>query len=210
MLQKLTPLRIAGIAVAALWPFAFRPMAHLLPVPVISRIMVSDVVVLIILLSIMNAEHVSLRDVGLRPSWKDPLWAIALCVAGLLLYPLIQHFLPSTGSELAKMLGPINLLVGIPFVLIVGVTEELTFRGYLIGVFSSNVGKVAAFVISTLIFGFAHATSYGFNATLLAPLALGALIGGFYVWQRNLIACILGHALIDYVGIVLLSSSHAR
>ncbi len=174
--------------------------------------MLLDGVVLFAILLVMNAEPINLKDIGLRwPSWKDELWAIGVAFIGLLLSGTIQQFFPTTGKSLVSALGPINVLVAIPFVLIVGLTEELIFRGYLIGVVSSNVGKVFAFFMSTLVFGFAHVTGYGLNATLLAPLTVGALFAGFYVWRRNLCACILGHALIDYVGIVLLlSSPHAR
>ena len=211
MMRNLTPLRVGGIALALLWPFVLRPLAHLLPLAVIPRTMLLDVVVLGIMLLILRAERIDVRAIGLRrPSWQDSLWAIGIAIVGLVFYVLFQHFLPGTGSQLSSILSGINLLVAIPFVLIVGVTEELTFRGYLIGVAASNVGLPVAFVVSTLVFGFAHATVYGLNATLLAPLVLGAVLAGFYVWRRNLTACILGHALIDYIGLVSLAAAHAH
>ena len=158
----------------------------------------------------MRAERITFDEVGLRwPSWKDALWAIGLALVSLVVSSALQLLFPLAGPSLANTIGSINVLVAISFVLIVAFAEELTFRGYLIGVFSSNIGRAAAFFLSTCVFGLAHARTFGFNGTLLAPLVVGALFAGFYVWRRNLTACVMGHALIDYLGVMLISSAHA-
>ena len=124
-MRNLTPLRVGGIALALLWPFVLRPLAHLLPLAVVPRTMLLDVVVSGIMLLILRAERIDVRAIGLRwPSWWDPLWAIGIAIVGLMFEIVLQRFLPGTGSQLGSVLSGINPIVAIPFVLIVGVTED--------------------------------------------------------------------------------------
>ena len=202
MTQKITPLRAVGIAVALLWPFALRPLMPLLSAPLAA---LRDVVVLLVLFFIMNRERISLRDIGLHwPSWKDALWGAALGAAAVLLAVAVQLVVPPQPStQVQSALSSVNWITGIPLFIVVGLTEELASRGYLIGVASSNVGKPIAFAVSTIVFALGHTPSYGLNASLLSPLACGALQAGFYLWRRNLTACVIGHALSDYVSLAL-------
>jgi membrane protease YdiL (CAAX protease family) len=51
------------------------------------------------------------------------------------------------------------------------------------------------------IFAVAHWT--GGAANILIALVLGAILAGFYLWRRDLVANMIGHFLVDFVGNVL-------
>lgn len=84
-----------------------------------------------------------------------------------------------------------------------GVTEEIMFRGYPIERLHELTGSLwLAALIPLFVFTLAHLGSWSWGH--LAGVALGgALLSGLYLWQRDLIACMIAHALIDSVLIFL-------
>jgi len=53
-------------------------------------------------------------------------------------------------------------------------------------------------VIPLAIFGVAHWT--GGWANILIALALGVILSVFYVWRRDLVANMIAHFLVDFIG----------
>jgi len=83
-----------------------------------------------------------------------------------------------------------------------GAVEELFYRGYAIERLQAlGLNRYAAAAIPLLIFGVGHWT--GGWANILIALSLGAILAGFYLWRRDLLANIIGHFLVDFVANVL-------
>ena len=92
---------------------------------------------------------------------------------------------------------PVWLLVFIIFR--AGVVEELFYRGYAIERLESlGLNRFWAVVIPLTIFGVGHWT--GGWANILIALVLGVILSVFYVWRRDLVANMIAHFLVDFIG----------
>lgn len=84
-----------------------------------------------------------------------------------------------------------------------GITEEILFRGYPIERLHELTGSLwLAALIPLAVFTLAHLGSWSWKHLIGVGLA-GTLLTGLYLWQRDLIACMIAHALIDSVLIFL-------
>jgi membrane protease YdiL (CAAX protease family) len=104
-----------------------------------------------------------------------------------------------------------SLAVLLPTVLVVGIYEEILFRGFFLGRLRTALGdgrEGHAIGISAALFGFAHLYQgpLGVVQTAVAGLVLGALA----VRSGSIVACIGAHVVIDVVGVVLLHALRAR
>ena len=88
-------------------------------------------------------------------------------------------------------------------VLVAGTVEELLYRGFAIDRLAQLVGSdwLAVALVSAL-FGLAHVPSWGW-APALTTMFSGIVLAVFYLWHRDIVANILAHIVIDFVGIVL-------
>jgi membrane protease YdiL (CAAX protease family) len=98
----------------------------------------------------------------------------------------LRWLLPGSAAELANFRG---------LAVTAGVCEEILFRGWLMAFLVPFTGVAGAVVVSSLLFGLAHAYQ-GVGGTIKAGV-LGALMAGMYVLTGSLLAPILVHALID-------------
>ena len=87
-------------------------------------------------------------------------------------------------------------------VLTAGVTEEIVFRGYGIGVGQTVIGGTGAAVcLSLLVFVAAH-FRWGVSH-LLSVLWAGTILSLLFALTNSLLACIVAHLTVDAVGILL-------
>ncbi len=87
-------------------------------------------------------------------------------------------------------------------VLRAGVVEELFFRGYAIERLESiGCGRVPSAGIPLAIFAATHWT--GGIPSIIIALVVGLVLTLFYLWRRDLVANMIGHALSDFLGLVL-------
>lgn len=94
------------------------------------------------------------------------------------------------------------ILAGI-LVVVVAISEETIFRGYLILRFKSVTGSAAwAVVISTIIFSAGH--GYEGTGGVIIVGIMGAVFALIYLWRKNLAAPIVMHFIQDFIAIVLL------
>jgi uncharacterized protein len=83
-----------------------------------------------------------------------------------------------------------------------GIVEELFFRGYAIERLESiGCSRIVSAAIPLALFAATHWTG-GIENVILA-FVLGAVVTGFYVWKRDLVANMIGHGLSDFIGLVL-------
>ena len=88
-----------------------------------------------------------------------------------------------------------------------GFAEETFYRGYAIERLSSLTGNYWwGGLISLVIFTLAHLPSWGWGPIpiFLISSTLGTL---FYIWRRDLLACIIAHAVTDSVGLIVIVSA---
>lgn len=110
----------------------------------------------------------------------------------------------------------LNMLLLFPLaeLLLVGMAEEMMFRGVLFGVTERALGSKLAIAISSLVFSLAHLPNDGFSVLAIAGLvAYGVLQAALYMRTRRLWICIGTHIGWNYcVGQVFSStvSGHAE
>lgn len=82
-------------------------------------------------------------------------------------------------------------------VLTAGITEEILFRGYPIERLLELSGSLwLAGLIPLIVFTLAHLGGWSWSH-LAGVLFAGGLLTGLYLWQRDLVACMIAHVLID-------------
>jgi membrane protease YdiL (CAAX protease family) len=162
---------------------------------------------LAILAIVLLLERQPLSSIHLQwPTWKQTGWSIIFWVLGLCSF--------AVSSQLVRILGlgtinisvfarvPLSLRLVIP--LTAGVCEELLFRGYVIERVRMLTGSIwLGAVISLIGFTVAHLAGFG----LAGAIQIGVwaiVVTLLYVWQRNVVACMLMHALNDAYAYVLI------
>ena len=159
---------------------------------------------IVLLIIVRRGERLPLTSIGVGTSrwWKSILWGLAIAlVCGLVggLLAALTGYGHGPGSAAFEKL-PLWLITLI--VLRAGVVEELFYRGYAIERLQAvGLTPVLAAGIPLIIFALGHWT--GGAANILIALALGAILSGFYLWRRDLVANMIGHGLVDFVANVL-------
>jgi len=157
-----------------------------------------------LLVIIRRGEHLSLRSIGLGTArwWASILWGVVIAVVsatavGGLAY--LTGYGHGPGSAAFEKL-PLWLIALIVFR--AGVVEELFYRGYAIERLRMiGLGRFWSITIPLVIFSVGHLS--GGAANVLIALAAGAIMTGFYLWRRDLVANMIGHGLVDFVANVL-------
>jgi len=157
-----------------------------------------------LLIIVRRGERLPLSSVGIGTSTlgSSILWGIVLtfvCAAVGFGIAVATHFHGGrSGESLAKLpLWLVSLIV-----VRAGVIEELFYRGYAIERLQAlGLRKYWAAMIPLVIFAVGH-WSGGWPNIVIA-LVLGAILAGFYLWRRDLIANIIAHFMVDFISVVL-------
>jgi membrane protease YdiL (CAAX protease family) len=145
--------------------------------------------------------------------WQDILIGVVLfgplTLATSYLDQLLQSIgfsAPSTPLPATSAAGGIGeMLLGVILVVIVAISEETIFRGYLILRFGSITASAFwAVVLSSLVFSLGH--GYEGSSGVITVGVMGAVFAVVFLWRRSLVAPIVMHFLQDFIGIVLLPS----
>jgi uncharacterized protein len=159
--------------------------------------------VIALLVIIRRGERLPLTSVGIGtcPWWKSILWGLAITIiCALVAFGIVRatHYSGADNPTVAAFSKlPVWLLVFIIFR--AGVVEELFYRGYAIERLESlGLNRFWAVVIPLTIFGVGHWTSGWAN--IVIALALGVILSVFYVWRRDLVANMIAHFLVDFIG----------
>jgi len=148
-------------------------------------------------------------EFGLRGlGWRDGLAALGGLVVAFLASGIASHMvaLTSNATDLQKLAAvPVGWRVAL--VLTAAICEEFMYRGFGIEELTFLIGsRWMAAVLSLVLFTVSHVSLYGLSAALVIPGAVGAVLTGLYLWRRNLPSCILMHAIIDGIFVVLVPS----
>jgi len=152
-------------------------------------IWISAVALLVI---VGRGEHLSFRSIGLGTSrwWVSILWGLVIAVVSAAIVGALAYLTGyghGPGSAAFEKL-PLWLITLIVFR--AGVVEELFYRGY-------AIERLQSVTIPLVIFSLGHWS--GGAANILIALAAGAVLTGFYLWRRDLVANMIGHWLVDFV-----------
>jgi CAAX protease family protein len=143
----------------------------------------------------------SWREIGLGVALFLPFTLGAgLLERGLLAAGFSTPATPLPASLTAK--GIPELLLAALLVLVVAVSEEIIFRGYLIlrlrGVSGNTFGSI---LVAALIFSLGH--GYEGSAGVVTVGFMGLFFALVYLWRGSLVAPVVIHFLQDFTGIVL-------
>lgn len=129
---------------------------------------------------------------------RDWPWVVVGVVAGLLLSGLRSMISGPDSTAASVLLSEFPLTVQIGVLLIVAITEEIIFRGYVIERLYALTGRLLASAGIALVYFLAlHIPAEGWE-TVLSVTSLGAIaLTLLYIETRNLGACVCLHFLIN-------------
>lgn len=156
---------------------------------------------IVLLIIVRRAEKLPFSSIGLGKSkWrKSILWSLLLTTGCLLVGIVLIHLTGYGHGPGASAFEKLPLWLVMLIVIRAGVVEELFYRGYAIERLEAlGFGRVWAVAIPLVIFSIGHWT--GGWANIVIALALGGILSGFYLWRRDLVANMIGHGLVDFIG----------
>ena len=163
-----------------------------------------------LLIYIRRVEGLSLQSVGLGTSvwWKSIAWGVVLTIVCGGAAGMIVHATKFTGGPNAHDLERLPLWLVVTIVFRAGFVEELFYRGFSIERLSSmGWPRPAAALLPLTVFSLLHYT--GGPVNILIAFVLGAILAAFYLWRRDLVANIIAHFLVDFVGNVVPRLMHS-
>jgi len=178
------------------------------PTPTFASALIKEagmwLVAVVLVVIIRVGEGLPLTSIGLGTArWgKSILWGLLLGVVCLLIAGGLVALTGYTGGESGKALGQLPTWLISLIVLRAGVVEELCYRGYAIErLHALGLPRSLAAGVPLLIFGVGHWT--GGWANIVIALVLGGILALFFVWRRDLVANMIGHWFVDFMGNVL-------
>jgi membrane protease YdiL (CAAX protease family) len=149
-------------------------------------------------------------ELGIRwLRWRDVLACLAGVIVAFALSGAASRFvvMPSSVSDLRK-LAAVPLELRIVVVLTAAICEEFIYRGFGIEELAYLTGKRwLAGLLSLVLFTVSHAGLYGRSVALIIPGLVGAVLTGLYLWRRNLLSCMLMHAIMDGILVVVIPAA---
>ena len=161
-------------------------------------------VALALIVIIKVGEGLPLSSIGFSAArlGKSILWGFLLGIVCLLVAGGLVALTGYTGGETGKSFEKLPTWLLSLIVLRAGVVEELCYRGYAIErLHALGLPRGLAAGVPLIIFGVGHWT--GGWANIVIALALGAILALYFIWRRDLIANMIGHWFVDFVGNVL-------
>jgi membrane protease YdiL (CAAX protease family) len=178
------------------------------PVAIVIREATIFALVGLLLWLVVAREKQPLGSIGLAPLplWRSLLWGLActlLLALGVAVALGLIQLLDLHQDAGAARISPSVWLTTL-IVIRAGIAEEVFFRGYAMTRIETLTGsRWAAAIVPLGLFALFH-FRLGISGILIA-LVLGAVLTGFFLWKRNLVANMLAHFLIDFVPNVLLA-----
>ncbi len=96
--------------------------------------------------------------------------------------------------------GTAEYVLAFVLVVVVALTEETIFRGYLIGRFRLVMNRTPAALLAASVFSLGH----GYEGTAGAATVgvIGLIFAAIYYWRKSLVAPMVMHFLLDGLGII--------
>ena len=157
-----------------------------------------------------NEEAFQSIGLTLRNGWKEAIIGAVLFVPLALFMGLIGRLIRAAGlsvpQETPSFLVPSGggqITIAFLFLIVVAVSEEVIFRGYLIRRFTAVTrNPVVALLLSSVVFAMGH--GYERSGGAIGVGILGLIFGTVYLWRGSLIAPMVMHFIQDFIGIILI------
>jgi len=152
-----------------------------------------------VLAIVLLMERLPLSSIGVvRPKWIDVFLAVVLCGVGQEVDRWLQSAVLGHLSGIS-IRGDAPPILEWSSIIAASVTEELVYRGYFISRISTLTNRpLLAVLFSCTLFGFWHFPLWGARGVVSAGV-WGILVTLFFLWQRDLPACMIMHFLTDIV-----------
>jgi len=149
------------------------------------------------------------------PTWGGVGWAVLVVVVVFAAFGVSLQGQRKSGKQSQSQLVHYQALLNLSFwhrcfiVITAGVTEEVLYRAYAVGVGQLLLGSVwAAGVISVAAFTLAHYKwGVAHMVSVLVPAVAFTLL---FVFTRNVWLCIIAHAIVDGVGFLAMPAAARR
>lgn len=178
-------------------------------------IILVDLIALVVVHRALRAEGRSLADLFRPWRWADLAWGLLMFVivmigfvavsfaANLIVY---QGAPPASGLPLPQIPLWFGLLALIVMPLTVAVSEEAVYRGYAQPRLGRRWGTAVSLLVVAFVFGLQH---IGFSLTdpsavlarVIATFLAGIMFGLLWLWLRRITPLVIGHWLLDVVGL---------
>lgn len=209
--RRLSPFTWLGLAIALFGMIVVRhAVLYFSPTLTVSAAIWSEslmwVCIVAVCLIIRRGEKLPFSSVGLGTSrWSKSLgWGVVLTVGIIVfgsiadLIAVLTHYQP---NEFARQLTRLPVWLLTLTCVRAGVGEELFYRGYAIERLQAlGLSRFWAAAIPILIFSVGHWTSGWQN--VVTAFIVGSVLAAFYLWRRDLLANMIAHFLVDFIGVV--------
>ena len=162
---------------------------------------------------IRTRERLPLSSIGIGPAGigRSLAWSLLLILLIALGLAACLGLFALLGVEYGQGAAPLSVSMWATALTVMraGVAEEIFYRGYAIERIEALTGsRWLAALIPLLAFAAFHYRQ-GW-AGIFVALVLGAILTGFYMWKRNLVANMFAHFLVDFIPNVALPLIFAR
>lgn len=140
--------------------------------------------------------------IGTSAAWKSLLWGLSLSVLCAAAAVVLVKLTGYGGGERAAAFDRLPLGIMTLVVFRAGIVEELFYRGYAMERLRGlGMNSAGVFLLPLVIFALGHYP--GGWANILIAFVLGGILGGFFLWRKDLVANMIAHTLVDFVANVL-------
>lgn len=179
-------------------------------------VIVVDIVTILVVAAVLRRSGSSLRSLLTTPTpGRDIAWGLLLaliCVVGFYLSTVIGNLVAylgpppvPTGEFTAPpvWLGLVSLLL---MPVTIAVAEEVLYRGYLQSVLTLRWGRVAGLLVTAAFFSVHHLAltpvdGQAWLARTITTLLAGVMFGLLAWWMKRLWPLIIGHWILDVLGL---------
>jgi membrane protease YdiL (CAAX protease family) len=180
----------------------------------VSGVVLSDVALVTLICFFLWHNGEKLGRIG----WVSKGFIKEIIIGIVLFFPLIyamsfvDSWLQSAGLDFPKghvpsflkPVGTVQQIVMTFLVVVVAISEETIFRGYLILRFKAVTGSATvAVIVSSIIFSLGHGYE-GLGGAVSIGI-MGAFFALIYLWRKSLVAPMVMHFMQDFIAIVFVS-----
>jgi membrane protease YdiL (CAAX protease family) len=146
-------------------------------------------------------------EFGIRAvRWRDVLAGIGGVIVGIVLSGVANRTVTMSPSvDELQEIAAVSVSLRVALVVTAGICEEFIYRSFAIEELTFLTGKRwLSAAVAWVFFTVGHVRLYDLSSALIVPGTLGAVLTALYLWRRNLASCVLVHATMDAMFILIL------
>ncbi len=135
------------------------------------------------------------------------LLAVMVMLLLRLLWPALSASMADNAERLMGLVPRLRLIHFVPVAIMVGLYEELLFRGFLMGRLRRATGSwTVAVILSSIVFTALHALDQTVGALVLVAI-LSLVFSLVTIWRRSIVPAVVAHALFNFCQFWILTST---